>query len=162
MKDDIMLRIISTQENYGDDGRTELITPGRYYVRNGRSYLCYEADDDDGSPIRNIIRIADGKADVLRYGKDDLHMEFRAGEESMTSYPTPAGNIAMDIFTDEVSCDMQEDSLETTIRYSLSMNDVFISNCTVVIRATSREVPRPFLRQEREDSNEGKWNDTSV
>lgn len=147
MTDEVLLSIVGMHENAGDEDRTELVTTGKYYLKNGRHYLCYDDDDEMGNVVTNVLRIADDRLDIMRHGSQKVHMAFKRGEESMTSYPTPAGNMSMDIYTDELSSRVDENSLEAVLKYSLSLNNSFVNNCTVVITARSKESPQPFSRR---------------
>ena len=66
-------------------------------------------------------------------------MVFEKEKQISSQYHTPAGVIQMEIFTSRLRTRQEEDILETEIVYDLHMNDVFVSECRVVINITSKD-----------------------
>ena len=56
-----------------------------------------------------------------------------------SQYHTPAGVLQMEVFTSRLQTKRDEENIETEIVYDLHMNDVFISECRVVIKVTSKD-----------------------
>ncbi len=135
MADNVLLSILSRQENDGEKNETEMIAAAQHYIKNGRHYFCYDDDDGDGNIVRNVMRISDGRADVMRKSSKKIYMAFKSGEKSITSYPTPAGDMTMLISTEEVSVRPKAENFGAVIRYGLTLNNVYVGHITLDISA---------------------------
>ena len=76
---------------------------------------------------------------MIRRGAGKVHMVFEKEKQISSQYHTPAGVIQMEIFTSRLRTRQEGENIETEIVYDLHMNDVFISECRVVIRVSSKE-----------------------
>lgn len=140
MTENVILTVKGHQTDLGEDATTELIAGASYYNRKGKHYILYdEIDPDTGEQTGNTIKIAEDRVDVIRRGAGKVHMVFEKEKQISSQYHTPAGVIQMEIFTSRLRTKQDEDALETEIVYDLHMNDVFISECRVVIKITSKD-----------------------
>ena len=132
MTENVILTVKGHQTDIGEDATTELITGAAYYYRNGKHYILYdEVDPESGEQSGNTIKISDDRVDVIRRG---------SGRTQISSqYHTPAGVLQMEVFTSRLQTKRDEENIETEIVYDLHMNDVFISECRVVIKVTSKD-----------------------
>ena len=130
MTENVILTVKGHQTDIGEDATTELITGAAYYYRNGKHYILYdEVDPESGEQSGNTIKISDDRVDVIRRGSGRTHS---------SQYHTPAGVLQMEVFTSRLQTKRDEENIETEIVYDLHMNDVFISECRVVIKVTSK------------------------
>ena len=125
MTENVILTVRGHQTDLGEDATTELIAGAAYYYRNGKHYILYdEIDPESGEQSR---------------GAGKVHMVFEKEKQISSQYHTPAGVIQMEIFTSRLRTRQEGENIETEIVYDLHMNDVFISECRVVIRVASKE-----------------------
>ena len=129
------------QTDLGEDATTELIAGAAYYYRNGKHYILPSAvgDPESGEQSGNTIKIGEDRVDVIRRGAGKVHMVFEKEKQISSQYHTPAGVIQMEIVTSRLRTRQEGENIETEIVYDLHMNDVFISECRVVIRLRQRE-----------------------
>ena len=58
MTKDILVRVRGVQTIGEEEDTVEMITPGTYYVKNGKQYLIYdESLDETGTPTHNLSLI---------------------------------------------------------------------------------------------------------
>ena len=140
MTENVILTVRGHQTDLGEDATTELIAGAAYYYRNGKHYILYdEIDPESGEQSGNTIKIGEDRVDVIRRGAGKFHMVFEKEKQISSQYHTPAGVIQMEIFTSRLRTRQEGENIETEIVYDLHMNDVFISECRVVIRVASKE-----------------------
>ena len=133
MTENVILTVRGHQTDLGEDATTELIAGAAYY------YLYDEIDPESGEQSGNTIKIGEDRVDVIRRGAGKVHMVFEKEKQISSQYHTPAGVIQMEIFTSRLRTRQEGENIETEIVYDLHMNDVFISECRVVIRVASKE-----------------------
>ena len=139
MTENVILTVKGHQTDIGEDATTELITGAAYYYRNGKHYILYdEVDPESGEQSGNTIKISDDRVDVIRRGSGRTHMVFEKEKQISSQYHTPAGVLQMEVFTSRLQTKRDEENIETEIVFDLHMNDVFISECRVVIKVTSK------------------------
>ncbi len=133
----VLLTIRGLQESIDAEPQTEMTVCGSYYKRLNKHYVFYrepedETEDDDISGA-HMIRVAKDSVEVVRKGQDHMHILFEDGQGSAAVYHTEAGNLLLNIFTYAIDVTETEEAISTKLRYSLTMNDVFISECDVSI-----------------------------
>lgn len=138
----VLLKIQGLQDAFDTEPQAEMTVCGSYY-RRGRHHFVFYADEssdeteetDVGSA--NMIKIGENTLEYLVKGEDQLHLFFERGQTSAAVYGTAAGNILMNVFTNSLDVAEDPDEIRTSLRYSLTMNDIFISECEVNIEIQS-------------------------
>lgn len=75
-----------------------------WYRRGDRFYLFYEEQPDEcGVPVKTRMKYREGLLELTRRGGAESHMVFEAGKVHSTDYPTPYGNLPLDVVTGRVS-----------------------------------------------------------
>ena len=60
MTNKVILSIKGVQHEFGEDGVTEVITTGNYYLKNGKHYILYdEVIPETGEQISNTLKMTD-------------------------------------------------------------------------------------------------------
>lgn len=130
-----------------EEGQTlediEVINVGHYGLINGNEYIRYNELDEDGSKIKNTIKIAsedDGTVvvELSKKGKYSTHMIFIAGKKSTTAYETPFGSLLLGIYTRSIRIKREEDNIVIKIEYSLDVNYNTVSECNVEINISEK------------------------
>ncbi len=141
MTQHVLLTIIGRQGDPAEDADTVLTAEGEYFFRNGRHYVLYSEPEEDDGPLtdkkndeKSMIRISEGRVDVLRRGGYRVHMVFECGRPHVTDYHTPAGDMMMETDTAKIETGQTPQEIRTDIRYALYLNSCFISDCLVKIR----------------------------
>lgn len=140
MTRDVLIKISGLQMMDEDSDNVEVITTGDYFLKNGKHYIIYDEvlDGFDGS-IRNTVKISPDTMDVRKQGVIGAHMEFAVGKKSMTRYATPVGEMIVEISTNEIRVEEQEDNLKVQVDYSLDINYEHVSDCSIMMDVSSRE-----------------------
>lgn len=141
MTRDVLVRISGLQQMEGDSSdNIEVITTGDYFLKNGKHYVIYEEmmEGFEGS-VRNTVKISPTVLDIQRKGIIGSHMVFEQDKKKMTRYETPMGEMIIEISTNQIRLDEEEDHLRVTVDYSLDINYGHVSDCSIVMDITSRE-----------------------
>ena len=140
MTDKVILSIKGVQHEFGEDGTTEMITTGNYYLKNGKHYILYdEANPETGEQMSNTLKMTPKRIDLIKHGKNGTHMVFETNTKSMSLYPTPYGLMEMCFNTFHLNMDESEDTICVQTEYALEINDQFISDCSIEIRVKAKE-----------------------
>lgn len=133
----VLLTISGLQEALDAEPQSEIMVCGRYYKRGYKHFVFYrdpeDDSDDDDITGAHMIRIGTDSVEVLRKGVDHMHIQFEAGEGSAAVYHTMAGDLLLNIYTYAIEVTETPEAISTRLHYSLTMNEVFISDCEVTI-----------------------------
>lgn len=141
MTREVLIRISGLQfmddENEADD--VEMITTGDYFQKNGKHYIIYdEVMDGFEGNIRNTVKISTDVMDIRKQGVANAHMVFEQDKKKTTRYATPMGDMMVEVSTNRIHVDEQEDSLKVSVEYSLGINYQHVSDCNITMDVCSR------------------------
>lgn len=140
MTRDVLIRVSGLQAMDNDRDDVEMITTGDYFMKNGKHYVIYdEAVEGFEGNIHNTIKIMPGLLDIRKRGIVGAHMVFEQDKKSQTRYATPMGDMVVEISTNQVRLDEQEDSLKVSVDYSLGINYQHVSDCSITMDICSKE-----------------------
>ena len=123
-----------------EEDTVEMITPGTYYVKNGKQYLIYdESLDETGTPTHNTVKVMENRIEVMKRGLVESHMIFEAGRRTTANYRTPMGLFLMGITTSLLEVEEDEESILLRIKYSMEMNGEYAFDCSTEILASSKK-----------------------
>lgn len=142
MTRDVLIRISGLQmmasEDEADD--VEMITTGDYFQKNGKHYIIYdEVMDGFEGNIRNTVKISPDSMDIRKQGIANAHMVFEQDKKNMTRYATPMGDMMVEVSTNRIQVDEQEDSLKVLVEYSLGINYQHVSECNITMDVCSMD-----------------------
>ena len=128
MKKNVNLRITSTQysESLKPSGEAflrelekedsvEILTEGSVYSRNDATYITYEELEESGlGDARTLIKLSDGRIRIRRYSHDDeeddgMDMTLEPGILSITRYQMPMMHMDLEVYTNSLEDDLDED-----------------------------------------------------
>lgn len=140
MTRDVLIRISGLQQMDEDASDVEVITAGEYFWKNGKHYVIYDEmmEGFDGS-TRNTVKITPEKMDILKKGVANANMVFEKNQKRLTRYATPMGEMVIEIGTNQIQVDENEDSLKVTVNYSLDINYEHVSDCNITLDVCSME-----------------------
>ena len=148
MTKDILVRVRGVQTIGEEEDTVEMITPGTYYVKNGKQYLIYdESLDETGTPAsdvykrqtHNTVKVMENRIEVMKRGLVESHMIFEPGRRTTANYRTPMGLFLMGITTSLLEVEEDEESILLRIKYSMEMNGEYAFDCNTEILASSRK-----------------------
>lgn len=140
MTRDVLIKISGLQAMDGENDSVEVITTGDYFLKNGRHYVVYdEVMEGFEGNVRNLLKISSDKLDVCKNGIANAHMVFEQDRKNLTRYATPMGEMVVEVSTNRISLEEQEDSLKVSVDYSLDINYSHVSDCNITVDVCSRE-----------------------
>lgn len=140
MDKEVMIRINGMQftDFGGQQEPVEVISPGRYYFKNGSHYLVFEDIEDDSSKCENLMKFRESYLEVSKKGSVNARLIFEKDKKTKSQYGTPFGILQIGISTTAVNLKEKEDSIEVTANYALEINDDFIADCSISLKAQSK------------------------
>lgn len=143
MTKEVLVSIAGLQYEYEGEGAIELISTGEYYYRNNKHYVLYDEiienqEDDITSTVKCTLKLSENQVEVIKKGPAAVHMIFELGQNHMTYYSTPYGDLMIGITTNSIKIEESEDAIEVELTYGLDMNYQFVSDCNLTIKITAK------------------------
>lgn len=141
MDKEVMIRINGMQftDIGGQQEPVEVISPGKYYFKNGHHYLLFEdVEDNYNNKSENLMKFRDSYLEVTKKGSLNARLIFEKDKKTKSQYGTPFGMLNIGISTTAVNLKEKEDSIEVTANYALEINDAFIADCSISLTAQSK------------------------
>ena len=144
MTKEIILTISGLHETDGDaDAPIETMTPGQYYMKNGKHYVVYdEVLDGLEGTVKSTIKFTDEVVELIRNGPASTRMVFQPGHEHMVIYQTPMGPLSISLYTEDLKMELGEERMNLKIDYSLKTEGIVVSESTVNIEIYPKEMIR--------------------
>lgn len=143
MTKDVLISIAGLQYEMEGDEAIEMISAGEYYFRNHKHYVIYEElleeSESITSTVKCSIKITNERIEVIKKGPAAVHMIFEIGQNHMTYYSTPFGDLMIGVTTKSIELHEKENLIEAKLTYALDMNYQFVSDCNLVIKIMARE-----------------------
>lgn len=117
----------------------EVVTPGKYYERNGKKYLTYEDLREDGKTARATVKVDGNSVLVTQPTPFGANLCFEEGKRTNLIYHTPFGIIDMGITTDSLVMDLKEHSWEIRVNYTVDLDGQDAGKHNVRILAQDRK-----------------------
>lgn len=119
----------------GDEGNEpiEVITPAKYYLKNGKHYVIYE-EPVEGLPgvIRNKIKITgDSSLEVVKSGIMNSRMIFEKDKMNVSFYDTPYGQMQVGVHTRSMEVAVGEELISVEVEYGLDVNQEALADCKI-------------------------------
>ena len=126
-----------------DEDPVEFITEGKLSTRGSTTFISYEESPLSGMPgCRTSLTITPKKVKMKRKGgnlDDETVMEFEKGKRFLGVYETPFGPLGMEILTDSIEKELEEDGRgRLSINYSVSLKGVSDARKTLDIELTPK------------------------
>ena len=118
----------------------EIITPAKYYQKNGKHYILYEEMVEGFSGvIKNKVKITgDSVFEIIKTGITNSHMVFENGKSHVTFYETPYGRMHVEMHTRNLDICVKEDEIDVDVDYSLDINCEPAAECRIVMNIRSK------------------------
>lgn len=122
---EVMLKIKGTQKNVdGEESEIELITEGKFYLKNGTYYLVYDESEISGMEgSTTTLKIEDKKVSMKRFGSNSSTLIFERGIKHKSSYQTFYGDMNVEVVTKKIDVDiskMGKGKIDLSYRLSIS------------------------------------------
>lgn len=142
MTKDIILTISGLHETDGEsDAPVEIITPGQYFLKNGKHYILFEEvmEGLEGT-LKSTIKFTENQVELLRSGAATTRMVFEKEQEHRMLYQTPMGPLAISVYTDDIVADVKENEINLEICYSLKAEEQILTESKVKINVCPKEL----------------------
>ena len=143
MTKEVLVSIAGLQYEQEGEEAIELISAGEYYFRNGKHYVIYEEliqeqEGGSSSTVKCTLKLSNKQVEVIKKGPAAVHMIFELGQNHMTYYSTPYGDLMIGITTNSIQMIESDNAMEVEINYGLDMNFQFVSECKLTIKIKQR------------------------
>lgn len=142
MTKDVILTISGLHETDGEsDGAVETMTPGQYFLKNGKHYILFEElmEGVEGE-IKSTIKIAQDQVELTRKGGTATRMVFKEGQEHLALYHTPMGPLSLSVYTERIRSDIGENEIHVEIDYSIKAQEQIITESKVSLNICPKEL----------------------
>ena len=139
----VILKIYAKQRNdRGEEDVMELVTEGKFYHKDGATYLVYEESELSGMEgcVTTLI-IENKRVRLKRYGAASHELQFEEGKKFTGIYETPMGCVDMEILTEQVENTIAEEAAEglICIEYEISLRGLMEARNKLRIEITEKE-----------------------
>ena len=111
----------------GESDNFELTTAGKYTMQGGKYYVSYEGSEITGyDQSTTTLKIKDDLVSMIRFdnhGGGASQMVFERNKQYTGIYKTPHGNLSVDVYTNEMRVDVDDDGGEVELDYYIQLND---------------------------------------
>ena len=104
------------------DDVIEVVTPGEFFVTEDGFKAVYEETELSGMKgTTTTLTILDNKLVLEREGNVTAKMDFKKGETSISLYNTPYGVLDLQIHTQDLNVEVDENGGKITAQYSMEL-----------------------------------------
>lgn len=145
MAQEVIVKIKGIQYSEEASGPVEVISSGEKFEKNGKIYIVYDEviQEEAGGIeelVKNTIKINGNEVDFIKRGSRGTHLVFRPGQNNVTCYSTPYGELTIGIMTSDVDIQESKGKLQLNIRYDLDINNVHVSECLVDMSIEDKKI----------------------
>lgn len=144
MKDKVLVTINGIQHDIDDNEGIQTVQQGKYRLVSNKHVVKYDEymEDTDGSApivITNFLKIdsSSNMVTLTKKGGSSSNMVFQKGYHHDSLYQTPFGAMQMSLYTTGLTIDEDGENINISIKYSLSMNQNHVSDCSITINIES-------------------------
>ena len=125
MENNALITLIGKNTVDGEVDSFELTTQGKYMKQNGKYFVSYEGSEITGyENTTTTLKIQENLVSMIRFGKEmgSSQMIFEENKQYTGVYRTPHGNMSVDVFTNEMSVEVDDDGGEVELDYFVQLN----------------------------------------
>lgn len=142
MKEDILISVkgLHTMEHDGEKEEIEVISAGKYYYRNGKHYVFYDEQPQDGGElIRNRLVMEKDFLELQKKGAMSAKMVFERDSRSESWYNTPFGSLLAGITVTDMQMHEEENLIDVSVGYDLEVNYEHVAGCQIEIKVMAKD-----------------------
>ena len=123
-----VLVFITGIQKYDDhDNSIEVVSPGKYYIKDNKQYITYkERNEGSSQDILTTIKIDDNKISVMRFGGINTNMTFELNKKHTTFYDTEQGALTVSITAKKINLTLDEAEGEIEVNYELEIDHILM------------------------------------
>ena len=119
----IQIKIIQTDS----DGQTQVIkfeTPATIVIKGDSTYINYkEKSVDTGELTKTSIKVNKDSINIIRFGDFSSNISFNEKRDYSCQYETPYGTIDMNIVTNKLFKQIENDNIEISLDYNINLDE---------------------------------------
>lgn len=105
-----------------EDDIIEVVTPGEFLITEDGFKAIYEETELSGmNGTTTTLTMLNDKLVLEREGNVSAKMDFKKGETSISLYNTPYGVLDLQIHTEDLKVDINENGGDITAKYSMEL-----------------------------------------
>lgn len=114
-----IISVTSKQSNDSNDV-IQVVTPGKFYKKNKCYYVIYKETEISGMEgTTTTFKIEDNKFSLVRIGTTSAKIQFEQDMKNVSMYNTPYGTMEVEIKTNKLDIDVNENGGRVYIDYDL-------------------------------------------
>lgn len=128
---EVMLKIKGKQVSpEGEENVIELITEGKFYIKNGSYYLVYDETEISGMEgSTTTLKIQDHKVLMKRFGTNSSSLIFEKGKKHKTEYITAYGDMFVEVTTNKLNVEIDDVGKgNIVLSYDINISDEMETN----------------------------------
>lgn len=110
----------------GEEDNFELTTAGKYVKQGEKYYISYEGSEITGyDKSTTTLKIKENNVSMIRFGEDGAaasQMIFEPNRQYTGIYKTPYGSLNVDIYTNQMRVEVDDDGGEVELDYVIQLN----------------------------------------
>lgn len=107
----------------GKTSKVDMSAEGEYSLRAGKRYVKYlDKTIDKDNPVSTMLKITEDSLTIMRYGAVGGTQRFVKGEEHVSEYQTPYGNLELRLHTTKLNVSLKEKSGQVDFAYNVAVN----------------------------------------
>ena len=125
MENNALITLIGRIKVDGEVDTFELTTAGKYTKQNGKYLVSYEGSEITGyDNTTTTLKIQDNFVSMIRFGKGagSSQMIFEENKQYTGVYRTPHGNMSVDVYTNEMEVNVDDEGGEVMLDYFVQLN----------------------------------------
>lgn len=128
-KNPYMISIVGEQKVEGQDDRIEVITEGKYMMKNGRFLINYKEYDEDlpDKFLNNLVKVENETVTISRKCPLSSQLILEKGKRHQCMYQTIAGTLSIGVFTKTLNNNLNENGGSLEVIYTLDFNSDLVS-----------------------------------
>lgn len=128
-KNPYMISIVGEQKVEGQDDLIEVITEGKYMMKNGHFLINYKEYDEDlpDKFLNNLVKVENETVTISRKGPLSSQLILEKGKRHQCMYQTIAGTLSIGVFTKTLNNNLNENGGSLEVIYTLDFNSDLVS-----------------------------------
>ncbi len=128
-KNPYMISIVGEQKVDNQDDRIEVLTEGKYMVKNDHQLIFYKEYQENlpDKFFNNVIRVENEKVTITRRGETSSQLLLEKGKRHQCMYQTVAGTLSIGVFTKTLNNNLNENGGSLEVVYTLDFNSDLVS-----------------------------------
>lgn len=125
MESNYLISIVGKQKIDGETDVIEVVTEGKYTMRNGKYFISYEEyDKDDPNEHFTSVVKAEGEnmVTIMRSGAASSRLLLEKKRRHYCHYNVPVGEMMIGIYTSQINSTLNDKGGELHVKYTIDFN----------------------------------------